>query len=505
MDTLAGVPEAVEVDFSEAILARDDAVAALAAGPAGIGPPDLAWLQKGRPGKEGAGGGGGKEGGGGSGASASSSSYYHHVLGGEVSAGAVAGYFASLLARAERPGALAGWWQGAPLAVQRGFYCCYDFLSRTDLRCELCVPGGVVCGAVDAAGNLREAGARLWRQARVSAFVRAVLVEPEMALGGGGVLVQRDALPTPAAERELLAAVEALYADGTLPGGAEAVAEAQGYGAAPEHADPVLFALLHHFRSRQRWAAARAFFARLRATSYPAAAVWEAAALRGAAAHGPGGSSAAGAAGAGAGDGGAADVGELLQRALEAAPDSAPLLAALADECLRLQQVDTAARLARRAVRARPRCRPAWLLLARCYAAEGRHAEALVALNAVPTPPLPRDERELLLVAPPPEPARVTAPARRGYDADLEAARALALEDGAAGAAGAPRLLAFLPGAVLLNREPPGSGPWPDASPNRVTRAVLGAVYAQLQALVAPLGWVGWWFDAFCFFLRGES
>jgi hypothetical protein len=61
-------------------------------------------------------------------------------------------------------------------------------------------------------------------------------------------------------------------------------------------------------------------------------------------------------------------------------------------------------------VQLQPRCRPAWLLLARCYAAASRFAEALVTLNAVPTPPLPRDERELLLVVPPPEPARVTAP-----------------------------------------------------------------------------------------------
>lgn len=77
---------------------------------------------------------------------------------------------------------------------------------------------------------------------------------------------------------------------------------------------------------------------------------------------------------------------------------------------MRLQQVDTAARLARQAVHLAPRCRPAWLLLARCYAAEGQFSEALVTLNAVPTPPLPRDERELLHVVPPPEPARLTTP-----------------------------------------------------------------------------------------------
>lgn len=109
-------------------------------------------------------------------------------------------------------------------------------------------------------------------------------------------------------------------------------------------------------------------------------------------------------------------------------------------------QVDTAGRLARQAVALNWRCRPAWLLLARCYSAEGLYAEALVALNALPTPPLPRDERELLFVVPPPPPARVTAPQQLVYAADLEAARALALEDDDTGG-GASRLLAYLPGA----------------------------------------------------------
>lgn len=76
----------------------------------------------------------------------------------------------------------------------------------------------------------------------------------------------------------------------------------------------------------------------------------------------------------------------------------------------------------------------------------------------------------------------------RSYQADLEAARALALEEG--DTSGVSRLLAYLPGAVLLNKEPADAGPWPDASPNRVTRAVLGAVYLQLQEMVGALGWV---------------
>jgi len=135
MDTIAGLPQEVEHEFSEAIVARDEAIAVLAARHDGLGPPDLCWLQRGRgewvPGDESTG--------------HDSHGYYHHVLGGDVSgSGAIAGYFASLMARVERPGLLAGLWLGSELAVQRGFYCVYDAMSRMDLRCELCVPGGVV-------------------------------------------------------------------------------------------------------------------------------------------------------------------------------------------------------------------------------------------------------------------------------------------------------------------------------------------------------------------------
>lgn len=43
---------------------------------------------------------------------------------------------------------------------------------------------------------------------------------------------------------------------------------------------------------------------------------------------------------------------------------------------------------------------------------------------------------------------------------------------------------------VLLNKDPPEAGPWPDCSPNRITRAVLAAVYSELQQMVNILGWV---------------
>lgn len=50
------------------------------------------------------------------------------------------------------------------------------------------------------------------------------------------------------------------------------------------------------------------------------------------------------------------------------------------------------------------------------------------------------------------------------------------------------RHLLYLPGAVMVNREPLDLGPWADTGPYRVTRAVLAAAYALLQELVAAVG-----------------
>jgi len=123
-ETLRGLPENVEAVFGESILARDAAIARLSHSP-GVGPPDLAWLQK---------------------ASKTSSSwgmarspeahpagYYHWVLGPDVSSmAALAGYFAQLTALQEVGSMFAGLWGGTSVEVQRGFYCCYDPFTRTD-------------------------------------------------------------------------------------------------------------------------------------------------------------------------------------------------------------------------------------------------------------------------------------------------------------------------------------------------------------------------------------
>lgn len=155
MESLRGLPEHIEADFGDSIVARDEALAVLAAAP-GLGPPDLCFLQKCAK-RTGFFGGNGE-----------SQGYYHYVLGRDVaSSAAVAAYFALLNSKVEQRTMLQGLWMSTELMIERGFYCCYDAISRLDIRCELCVPGGVVVGCLDAAGQLHDTTPQVWMQVQV--------------------------------------------------------------------------------------------------------------------------------------------------------------------------------------------------------------------------------------------------------------------------------------------------------------------------------------------------
>eukprot|EP00775_Hariotina_reticulata_P003293 gene3293-3569_t len=155
MDTLKGIPEHIEKEFGDSIIARDEAVAALGFQAAGLGPPDLCWLQKCQQRSF-------------LGSASEKQGYYHFVLGRDVSSkAAVAAYFALLNSKVEPLTVLQGLWMTSEWSIQRGFYCCYDAISCMDLRCELCVPGGVLAGCVDAAGALHDVAPENWIQAQV--------------------------------------------------------------------------------------------------------------------------------------------------------------------------------------------------------------------------------------------------------------------------------------------------------------------------------------------------
>lgn len=74
------------------------------------------------------------------------------------------------------------------------------------------------------------------------------------------------------------------------------------------------------------------------------------------------------------------------------------------------------------------------------------------------------------------------------YDGELEAARYCALEEASLDGS---RLLAYLPGSILVNKEPLGTAFQSDICPNRITRSVLTAVYDLLQVNCWAVGGMG--------------
>ncbi|GLC39163.1 bud site selection protein [Pleodorina starrii] len=490
MESIKGHPEHVETVFGEAIVARDESLVVLA-GASGLGPPDLCWLQKAPKNAL-------------TGSSGEAKGYYHCCLGVDASSSAaVAAYFATLTSLVEPPTFLQGLFSTSEVRIERGFYCCYDPLSRLDVRCELCIPGGVVCGALDCEGNVHDVTPELWRNCVVASFLRAELYDAELVSYSSVPVARYPPLPTPADESRLLSAVCGLYEDGVLPEALELLTMDQAGGVSSEHADVVLHTLLHYFAKRQRWGTALEFFARLSAT-YPTAALYVAAVQR---------------------ECGLYDEAlSTLSHAVEEVPDDPVLLAGLATECLYADQVDAALRFATRAARLRPLLRPAWLALARAHVRRGGAgvgaggAAALVVLNLVPPPPVPGKEGAMLHVVMPPDPKSATKPSAPAYDIDVASVRQVLAEElivhtaspAAGGGSGpassssaAAAAVSFaaglpvsssgvsLPGSLLVPREPPDCGAAPDTAPLRISKAVMGAVYTVLQELVAVCGWDG--------------
>ncbi|GLI71473.1 hypothetical protein VaNZ11_016611 [Volvox africanus] len=463
MDSIKGHPEHVETVFGEAIVARDESLVVLA-GASGLGPPDLCWLQKAPKSVL-------------TGSSGQAKGYYHSCLGVDASSSAaVAAYFATLTSLVEPPTFLQGLFSTSEVHIERGFYCCYDPLARLDVRCELCIPGGVVCGALDCEGNVHDVTPELWRNCVVASFLRAELYDAELVSHSSVPVARYPPIPNSADEVRLLEAVTGLYEDMVLPEALEALTVDQSGGIAPEHADVVLYTLLHYFSKRQHWGTAFKFFTRL-ARVYPTAALYVAAVQRECGLYD--------------------EAMATLTRAVEEAPDDPVLLAGLATECLYADKVDAALRLATKSAHFRPQLRPAWLVLSRAHVRRGAGAAALVVLNLVPPPPLPGKEGAMLHVVVPPDPKSVTKPAVQPYDLDIFAVRQVLAEEAIVNSSGpatsrAPDTPgAALPGCLLVPREPLDGGTVPDTAPLRITKAVLAAVYTVLQELVAVSGWDG--------------
>uniref|UniRef100_A0A061S2I5 Bud site selection-related protein n=1 Tax=Tetraselmis sp. GSL018 TaxID=582737 RepID=A0A061S2I5_9CHLO len=241
METIKYTTENVEQIPGESVGVRNTWLSTRASR-IGVGPPDLVWLKKvlGRHDTAAV-------------DNLEFTGYYHWVTGLDVSSAAtVAAYFADLKSDVEQYSLLEGLISTKVHDVSGGLYCCFDALSKVDLRCSFSVPGGVRVEAVDAAGKSITAGPEHWAGACVSAFLRAELLDLQTLAAAGG-LRRFEALPTPRAEQELLGCVERVYRDDTQRARITSLSTDPGMGVRAEDWDPLCAALYHHFERRQRF------------------------------------------------------------------------------------------------------------------------------------------------------------------------------------------------------------------------------------------------------------
>ncbi|CAK7274731.1 bud site selection protein [Sporothrix epigloea] len=139
------VPEIMEEELFEAVESRTEQLLSLRE----LGPPDLVHLVK-QPAR-----GSGRQVG-----------VYHHVTGVDASSSAsLAAYINTLTYR--EPGA------AATMKITEGLYCCYNALSRLDMRVHVTIPGTVKSYFVDERGEQKKATDDLWLETYLCSVLRA--------------------------------------------------------------------------------------------------------------------------------------------------------------------------------------------------------------------------------------------------------------------------------------------------------------------------------------------
>ncbi|CAK7266594.1 bud site selection protein [Sporothrix epigloea] len=139
------VPEIMEEELHEAVESRTEQLMSLRE----LGPPDLVHLVK-QPAR-----GNGRQVG-----------VYHHVTGVDASSSAsLAAYINTLTYR--EPGTT------ATMKITEGLYCCYNALSRLDMRVHVTIPGTVKSYFVDERGEQKKATDDLWLETYLCSVLRA--------------------------------------------------------------------------------------------------------------------------------------------------------------------------------------------------------------------------------------------------------------------------------------------------------------------------------------------
>jgi tetratricopeptide (TPR) repeat protein len=418
-----------------------------------------------------------------------------------ASQASLAAYFAQLLHCLEAPSALGRYLQHGT-AVQGGILCAYDAFGRVDVRCELAVPGGVTCYALDGVGEAvpaEELDEDAWRRVRVSAALRALRAHPAPLLRAACVRRLNAAAPLPSPADEAALLEDALALRGAQDAAAAACALAgRGPGVLPEGTrhwersppeDVLLNTLLRHFLRARRPAAAVAFLRR--AADADADAV---AAAPDAARPPP---AAAPLAQALLAQGAHEEAAELLRAAIVTWPRDVSLRLVLVDALAAVPGgADAACDAARDAAATAPSVRAVWLRLASALAACGRFSDALTALNCAPYVGITEEEsadawRGYFPSGRPPPVARRTQP-RQWAPADAAQEAELATwEDAALPGRDALRELsaaALLPPPEAL---PYATGFCPAGAPLQPAAAAAAGAYGVLVDVVTALGWEG--------------
>ncbi|BFZ53797.1 bud site selection protein [Savitreella phatthalungensis] len=334
---LKNVPEFIETDLSECLYARSEGMASFKE----LGPPDLVHLSKssGRPGQKDTGS-------------------YHFVTGVDASSSASLAAYLNTLTYALGEGKYSGKSTGtAGWRISTGVYCCYNALSRVDMRVEVKFPGKTETYFVDERGQKKDnPPAELWLETYLCATVRALLYsdDPHYRLNGWRKL---QPLPDIDAENRFLDAAARLFEAGWQLGSDPDVQIATTV------TNHLCSALHEYFSYSGRWTSAINFFEKLRPTHPQVVSLLvriyveadeEIKAI------------------------------ELLTDSLLEDPLDHVLLDVECDLLMKKERYDLALQVAQRAVNCAPSEFQSWARLTEVYIALDQYEQALLTLNSCP-------------------------------------------------------------------------------------------------------------------------
>ncbi|KAK9369166.1 Chs5p-Arf1p-binding proteins-domain-containing protein [Lipomyces kononenkoae] len=186
------VPEIQEMVIGEAVNARTAALSSFHS----LGPPDLVHLTKVH-----------------ARTNVQEAGTYHYVTGIDTSSASIAAYL-NTLTYSYAPGEGQLWFgKQQNWKIQTGVYCCYNALSRVDLRVRVHIPGSVEAFVIDERGEKHKATNQIMLETYLCSVVRALLFADDEDYN---ITAYRrfNPLPNREAEEKFLDAAEKLFTRG---------------------------------------------------------------------------------------------------------------------------------------------------------------------------------------------------------------------------------------------------------------------------------------------------